>query len=667
MKNRLLVIALLGLCLSASAQKSKTINGMKFRPISATEAELYDGKKAEGDVVIPEYVEIDKQSYRVTTIGSRAFSIPKKKYVGTLTNFKVTSVTFPPSIRVIGSYAFYKCCELREAIIPDSCRHIGSSAFYNCHLTRIVLPEGLKYIGSCAFEEWARHDALDEIIIPNSVDTIGYRAFPFCKRLVVPDKEPHIIADDKGDDRIVTGYVSGHTVSLPVWVGKRYGKRGYKHIEAQMRTFSFYAQEKLPPLMEQWQQKGELETTAQWRQRMSDDNRLRQQQQFLEQLQAQYIAERRPKAATATARLGRYNADVQQYAIVFDADTIMVPMEVTQARAFKERFAQATLTPHYGIVADSAGVTSCTITFDGQTLQAVNPKAKGLLTPSVSLAAIDLNRYGDATSGVPTMTAPATVESVDIDIPATATTRERTFAVVIGNERYQRVSPVEYAQRDAHTFADYCRQTLGLPEKNVRLYENATYGTMVAAISDLKDVVKAFNGDVSVIVYYAGHGVPDENTKEAFLLPADGDPSTPEACYATSRLYQELGQLQARQVTVLLDACFSGTQRGQGMLMAARGVALKAKAPQPQGRMVVLSAATADQTAYPYRPGGHGLFTYYLLRQLKATGGSCTLGQLADYVVQQVGQTSVLENGKPQTPQVAVSPTIADIWKELHF
>jgi uncharacterized caspase-like protein len=130
-----------------------------------------------------------------------------------------------------------------------------------------------------------------------------------------------------------------------------------------------------------------------------------------------------------------------------------------------------------------------------------------------------------------------------------------------------------------------------------------------------------------------------------------------------SRLYKELADLNARSVLVLMDACFSGAQRGDGMLMAARGVAIKAKASAPQGKMVVMTAASGDETAFPYAEKGHGMFTYFLLQKLHDTKGNCTLGELGDYIKTNVRQQSVVVNRKPQTPTISHSPAIADSWR----
>ena len=116
-------------------------------------------------------------------------------------------------------------------------------------------------------------------------------------------------------------------------------------------------------------------------------------------------------------------------------------------------------------------------------------------------------------------------------------------------------------------------------------------------------------------------------------------------------------------MTVFMDACFSGSKRGEGMLASARGVAMKTKAQAPQGKMVVFSAAQGDETAYPYKDKCHGLFTYFLLKKLKESNGSVTLGDLGNYVTEQVSRKSIVANGKSQTPSVIASNTLGTEWK----
>ena len=257
------------------------------------------------------------------------------------------------------------------------------------------------------------------------------------------------------------------------------------------------------------------------------------------------------------------------------------------------------------------------------------------------------------------------LDPIDVNLPKATEPRDNTFAVIIGNEDYKYVAAVPFAARDAAIFAKYCSVTLGLPDDNIRLYTNATYGDILDAIDDIKTISEVYNGDIRVIFYYAGHGVPDEATRNAYLLPVDARSQQLKTCYPIEKLYAELGSLKAHSVTLLLDACFSGSQRGEGMLMSARGVALKPRTDEPKGNMVAISAATGEETAYPYAEKRHGMFTYYLLSKLQESGGDVTLGELCDYITTKVSQQSVKVNRKQQTPTVMPSPEIETSWRTL--
>jgi hypothetical protein len=254
---------------------------------------------------------------------------------------------------------------------------------------------------------------------------------------------------------------------------------------------------------------------------------------------------------------------------------------------------------------------------------------------------------------------------VDLNIPETKSKNDKTFAVIICNENYGLVAGVPMAQNDGTTFAKYCEKTLGLPKDNIRLYKDASYGIMIRALRDIEAIAAAYQGDLKVIFYYAGHGIPNEQTKDAYLLPVDADGKQTDGCYSLKKLYSQLGALNAHSVVVFLDACFSGSKRDDGMLVAARGVAVKPKEEAPTGNMIIFSAASGDETAMPYKEKGHGLFTYYLLKKLQDTKGDVTLSELGKYIKTNVRQKSTVVNKKPQTPSVVSAAGMTGSWENL--
>ena len=251
---------------------------------------------------------------------------------------------------------------------------------------------------------------------------------------------------------------------------------------------------------------------------------------------------------------------------------------------------------------------------------------------------------------------------VDRNIPVTGATNPNTFVLIIANEHYLQVASVPYALNDGNIFREYCIKTLGVSEKHIKYFADATGNQIKSGVNWLANLTEVFDNP-QIIVYYAGHGIPDEANKSAYLLPVDGNGSDISTGYKLDDLYATLGSMPAAQITVFMDACFSGSKREQGMLASARGVALKAKAGIPQGNMVVFSAATGDETAYPNKEQQHGLFTYYLLKKLQETKGDVALKDLGTYLTKQVSQQSLIINGKRQTPTVTPSAAVGAEWQ----
>ena len=221
-----------------------------------------------------------------------------------------------------------------------------------------------------------------------------------------------------------------------------------------------------------------------------------------------------------------------------------------------------------------------------------------------------------------------------------------------------------YAINDGGVFKDYCEKTLGIPEQNIHFVANATLNNIQGEINWLENVLRSYEGQAKAILYYAGHGIPDDASKDSYLLPVDGIGSNVKTGYMLEKLYATLGSLPSESITVFLDACFSGANRdGQMINPHLRGVVIRANTAAPSGKVVVFSAAQGYETAMPYMEESHGMFTYYLLKKLQETGGDVTYEELRDYIQRNVRQKSSIL-GKPQTPTVIPSVLVGDGWKE---
>ena len=256
--------------------------------------------------------------------------------------------------------------------------------------------------------------------------------------------------------------------------------------------------------------------------------------------------------------------------------------------------------------------------------------------------------------------------SVDTKIAVNDAKDENTFVVIISNEDYKHEEPVPFAKNDGEVFKIYCQKTLGIPESNISFVPNATLNEMSYELDHLAEVLNAYDGTARAIIYYTGHGMPDEDSKDAYLLPVDGYSQKPTSGMSTKEIYARLGSMNSKSIMVFLDACFSGARRDGKMLASSRGVALKVNSDPVGDNTVVFSAAQGNETAYPYQSQQHGMFTYYVLDKMQQSGGCTTLGELSDYVTTNVKRRSVVENKKSQTPSVMASSRNTS-WRNWQF
>lgn len=471
-----------------------------------------------------------------------------------------------------------------------------------------------------------------------------------------------------GEDPLAEMYMPP-TFSYNEKGGRNYDTAGNTSLPTEdAPTYSQFAKPFIEENLANWTRRGEFEKLADYQKRVNDQTIIAEYERLNAQASQDYLKQYSHKLRINDLRLQPYDANNEVYKIesAYGPILLNVPLKNNEAELFRANWDNIHFkAPKYYIKDDRVQLSS--ITFVTPTNKSYTFNVTDDITYANTRVDIDFEAILNKANGnmAANSYAPADQEvritlksDVDTDIPETGRQAPNTIAVIIANEDYVNVSRVKSAINDGEAFRLYCEKTLGIPANNIRHYPNATLGSMLRSIADLRHTVDALGPGSDVIFYYAGHGMPDEATHDAFLLPVDADGMITESCYPLSRLYQELADLNAASVMVFLDACFSGTQRDGGMLMAARGVAIKPKTTAPAGNMFVLTAASDKETALPYTEKNHGMFTYFLLKKLKESKGNTTLKEISDYVIDKVKIQSNLINKKPQTPSVSTSGTM---------
>lgn len=555
----------------------------------------------------------------------------------------------------IAKNGFKGCKNLKSVVLPNSIHKIGADAFSGCtSLEYVVMP-----------------DQAEIEIPPMNFGTGGNGPFKGCKKLTVI-KGNNIALPDyvlstalKNCDDVPFTYSVNTGGSAPTAI--------YTDPNAVVPLFSEYAESKVKQPMEMWEKRKPYESSGEYMERVTDSSREAKLKEYLAQAREEYLTMYAPHGIAGTIEY--YDPDYN----VFTIDThsygeLYAKVPKDEAEKFQINWNKVKLEPRFGILGDRLAVLSCTFMLDGNIYQSESTYTdetesgyKAMLRPlSELLAENTVANVPASNQEAGAAKAPKVVDPVDIKIPATGVKDNRTFALVVGNEHYQgNIKGVPYAANDAEIFAKYCKKTLGLPEANVRLITDATMGQLTNAIEELKNKVKATNGEGRIIFYYSGHGKPDDKDRQAYMVPVDASPYSNRTNYSLSELYKELGEADARLVTVFLDACFSGATRNDDMLVAARAMRQVPREETPLGNMVVFSAASDAETAYPMEAKSHGVFTYAILDKLQKTEGKVTLGELADHISKTVTEIS-LDANRPQNPKVMVSPAIPE-WSGIQL
>lgn len=239
------------------------------------------------------------------------------------------------------------------------------------------------------------------------------------------------------------------------------------------------------------------------------------------------------------------------------------------------------------------------------------------------------------------------------------TENAKSFALVVGIETYREELPqASHAENDARRFAAFAETTLGVPRAHIRLLlgDRAGRSDIVAAIDEWLPR-NAREPSATVFVYFSGHGAPEPETGDAYLVPYDANPAyLRSSAVSTRALYAALGRLPAMSM-VFLDACFSGAGQRSVIAPGTRPLIVARTASVPE-RVVALTAAGAKETTGPASDGEHGLFTFHLLSALTGAADSnrdrnLSLKEIAGYVRLHVENEASLQN-RDQKPQLVV-------------
>ncbi len=258
--------------------------------------------------------------------------------------------------------------------------------------------------------------------------------------------------------------------------------------------------------------------------------------------------------------------------------------------------------------------------------------------------------------------------AVDTQIPETKKNNDEFFAFILANENYSHFSGADYSINDGKIFAEYCKKTLGMPENNVRYYEDVTYGNMQKAIKQIQDIADVYDGEAKIIFYFSGLGMSDEKGGRKYILPSDASASVlSSTALPLAYLLGCLNKLNTKYTMVIIDAPFNGMDKNGETLGTGRGVKISNNNGENVTGNMVLLVGGENGNNYSSNNLGHGLLTYSLLSQLKQTQGDCSVGSLLETIITDIKKESLNQFKEVQKPLIKASEQIKDKLQTLKF
>jgi filamentous hemagglutinin family protein len=188
---------------------------------------------------------------------------------------------------------------------------------------------------------------------------------------------------------------------------------------------------------------------------------------------------------------------------------------------------------------------------------------------------------------------------------------QRKVALVIGVDRYEdpTIPKLANAVGDARAIGNVLESQMGY---ETIVLENATKKAVVTALNEL--AVEVGPKD-SVVLYYAGHGELVEATKLGYWLLADSDAKRPETWLSNADIGRLITQIEASQVALVSDSCYSGSLVADERIRAAIGAVDPAQVLSHKS-VVVMSSGGNEPVADAGKEG-HSPFAWNLMNNLR--------------------------------------------------
>ena len=242
----------------------------------------------------------------------------------------------------------------------------------------------------------------------------------------------------------------------------------------------------------------------------------------------------------------------------------------------------------------------------------------------------------------------------------------RQWAVLIGCERYQLVSQLEYITNDVRNLSSTLTSWGGYPHDCVlEIRDDTPKSSLKNNIEDeVSQFLKGITPNDTLLFYFSGHGYRDSDGC-LYLLPLDFDPQNKSATGISLQwLRKTVAQCPANVKLIILDTCHAGTDKGDAEI-PFNSTDLQ-QSLEGLDKIATLASSTADQVSQPWHHKQMSVFSYWLIQGLKGHAdengdGDINIDELFNYVERNVTRTAADRLTHPQTPRRMISSDVEGV------
>ena len=247
----------------------------------------------------------------------------------------------------------------------------------------------------------------------------------------------------------------------------------------------------------------------------------------------------------------------------------------------------------------------------------------------------------------------------------------RQWAVLIGVEKYQRVTPLRYTIEDVKRLATTLEKVGSYPADCIlEITDDSNCPpTKKDIMTRLPEWLKKIGPNDSLLVYFSGHGFLEKGN--GYLAPIDiNGNDLAETGIPTAWVRQQLAACPAHSKLLILDSCHAGAEKGPEEQPGVSAGVLGDEFEKLEG-VVTLASSTASQKSQIWEAKEQSLFSYWLNQALKGHAdrnqdGDVDIDELFNYVSRNVQRTAKDCFSRPQDPRRIIGTDVSGIHVVVH-